>query len=138
MTLSRVTIKGYSKLFYCQPPLVKNLILLVHLVGMIKPCHTRQVIKCKLVLGFMLSSVFFIFNLTNVETGEKIVGKDALEITIELAQEAAHYSTMFLKPPMNLAYEKTLMPFALLSKKRYVGILYEEDLNKGKLKYMGL
>ncbi len=83
-------------------------------------------------------SVFFIFNLTNVETGEKIVGKDALEITIELAQEAAHYSTMFLKPPMNLAYEKTLMPFALLSKKRYVGILYEEDPNKGKLKYMGL
>jgi DNA polymerase elongation subunit (family B) len=83
-------------------------------------------------------SVFFIFNLTNTETGEKITGKDALEITIELAQEAAHYATMFLKPPMNLAYEKTLMPFALLSKKRYVGILYEEDPNKGKLKYMGL
>ena len=83
-------------------------------------------------------SVFFIFNLTNKDTGEKIIGKDALEITIELAQEAAHYSSMFLKPPMNLAYEKTLMPFALLSKKRYVGILYEEDPNKGKLKYMGL
>jgi DNA polymerase elongation subunit (family B) len=83
-------------------------------------------------------SVFFIFNLTNKDTGEKIIGKDALEITIELAQEAAYYSTMFLKPPMNLAYEKTLMPFALLSKKRYVGILYEEDPNKGKLKYMGL
>ena len=83
-------------------------------------------------------SVFFIFNLTNKDTGEKIVGKDALEITIELAQEAAHYSSMFLKPPMNLAYEKTLMPFALLSKKRYVGILYEEDPDKGKLKYMGL
>ena len=83
-------------------------------------------------------SVFFIFNLTNKDTGEKIVGKDALEITIELAQEAAHYSSMFLKPPMNLAYEKTLMPFALLSKKRYVGILYEDDPDKGKLKYMGL
>jgi DNA polymerase elongation subunit (family B) len=83
-------------------------------------------------------SVFFIFNLTDKETGKKIIGKEALEITIELAQEAAHYSSMFLKPPMNLAYEKTLMPFALLSKKRYVGILYEEDPNKGKLKYMGL
>ena len=83
-------------------------------------------------------SVFFIFNLTNKDTGEKIIGKDALEITIELAQEAANYATMYLKPPMNLAYEKTLMPFALLSKKRYVGILYEEDPNKGKLKYMGL
>ena len=83
-------------------------------------------------------SVFFIFNLTDKETGAKIVGKDALEITIELAQEAAHYSSMFLKPPMNLAYEKTLMPFALLSKKRYVGILYEDDPDHGKLKYMGL
>lgn len=83
-------------------------------------------------------SVFFIFNLTNKDTGEKIIGKPALEITIELAQEAAYYATMYLKPPMNLAYEKTLMPFALLSKKRYVGILYEEDANKGKLKYMGL
>jgi DNA polymerase elongation subunit (family B) len=83
-------------------------------------------------------SVFFIFNLTNKDTGEKIIGKDALEITIELAQEAADYATKYLKPPMNLAYEKTLMPFALLSKKRYVGILYEEDPNKGKLKYMGL
>lgn len=83
-------------------------------------------------------SVFFVFNLTNCETGEKIVGKDALEITIELAQEAAGYASQFLKPPMNLAYEKTLMPFALISKKRYVGMLYEEDPNKCKLKYMGL
>ena len=83
-------------------------------------------------------SVFFIFNLTDCNTGEKIVGKDALEITIELAQEAAGYASQFLKPPMNLAYEKTLMPFALISKKRYVGMLYEEDPNKCKLKYMGL
>ena len=39
---------------------------------------------------------------------------------------------------MYLEYEKTLMPFILLSKKRYVGMLYEEDPNKGSLKYMGL
>ena len=30
------------------------------------------------------------------------------------------------------------MPFILLSKKRYVGMLYEDVPNKGKLKYMGL
>ena len=30
------------------------------------------------------------------------------------------------------------MPFVLLSKKRYVGMLYEDDPNKGSLKYMGL
>ena len=39
---------------------------------------------------------------------------------------------------MELSYEKTLMPFILLSKKRYVGMLYETNPNKGKLKFMGL
>ena len=71
-------------------------------------------------------------------TGEKIRGKKALEITIEMAQDAAHLCTKYLKSPMELSYEKTLMPFILLSKKRYVGMLYETDANKGKLKYMGL
>jgi len=71
-------------------------------------------------------------------TGEKIRGKKALEVTIEIAQDAAHLCTKWLKPPMELAYEKTLMPFILLSKKRYVGMLYETDPNKCKMKYMGL
>ena len=83
-------------------------------------------------------SVFFTFNLENPETGEKISGKPALEMTIEIAQDAAQLCTKWLKPPMELSYEKTLMPFILLSKKRYVGMLYEENPNKGKLKYMGL
>jgi DNA polymerase elongation subunit (family B) len=83
-------------------------------------------------------SVFFTFNLENPVTGEKIRGKPALEMTIEIAQDAAKLCTQWLKPPMELSYEKTLMPFVLLSKKRYVGMLYEEDPNKGKLKYMGL
>lgn len=83
-------------------------------------------------------SVFFTFNLEHPETGEKIRGKPALETTIEIAQDAANLCTKYLKPPMGLEYEKTLMPFILLSKKRYVGMLYEDDPNKGYLKYMGL
>jgi len=83
-------------------------------------------------------SVFFTFNLEDPITGEKITGKKALDITIEIAQDAAKLCTQWLKPPMELSYEKTLMPFILLSKKRYVGILYETDPNKGKMKYMGL
>jgi DNA polymerase elongation subunit (family B) len=83
-------------------------------------------------------SVFFTFNLEDPKTGKKITGKDALEITIEIAQDAAHLCTKWLKPPMELSYEKTLMPFILLSKKRYVGMLYETDANKGKMKFMGL
>jgi DNA polymerase elongation subunit (family B) len=83
-------------------------------------------------------SVFFTFNLEDPKTGEKIRGKKALEVTIEIAQDAAHLCTQWLKPPMELTYEKTLMPFILLSKKRYVGMLYETDPNKCKMKYMGL
>ena len=83
-------------------------------------------------------SVFFTFNLENSETGEKIRGKPALEMTIEIAQDAAQLCTHYLKSPMELSYEKTMMPFILLSKKRYVGMLYETDPNKGKMKFMGL
>ena len=83
-------------------------------------------------------SVFFTFNLEDPKTGEKVRGEKALEMTIEIAQDAAALCTRFLKPPMELSYEKTLMPFILLKKKRYVGMLYETDPRKGKLKYMGL
>jgi hypothetical protein len=82
-------------------------------------------------------SVFFTFNLQTLE-GKPIRGKEALEITIEIAQEAGHLASSFLKGPHDLEYEKTFMPFCLLSKKRYVGMLYETDPNKGKRKEMGI
>jgi DNA polymerase elongation subunit (family B) len=82
-------------------------------------------------------SVFFTFNLQTLE-GKPIRGKEALEITIELAQEAGHLASGFLKGPHDLEYEKTFMPFCLLSKKRYVGMLYETDPNKCKRKEMGI
>jgi DNA polymerase elongation subunit (family B) len=82
-------------------------------------------------------SVFFTFNL-QTPAGKPIRGKEALEITIELAQEAGHLASSFLKGPHDLEYEKTFMPFCLLSKKRYVGMLYETDPNKCKRKEMGI
>lgn len=82
-------------------------------------------------------SVFFTFNLKTLD-GEDIRGKKALEITIDLAQEAGELATMFLKKPHDLEYEKTFMPFCLLSKKRYVGMLYEKDPNKCKRNSMGI
>ena len=82
-------------------------------------------------------SVFFTFNFQDL-SGNPIRGKKALEMTIILAQEAGELATKFLKDPHDLEYEKTFMPFLLLSKKRYVGILYELDPNKGKRKEMGI
>jgi len=82
-------------------------------------------------------SVFFTFNLETTK-GQPIRGKKALEITIELAKEAGHLASSFLKKPHDLEYEKTFMPFCLLSKKRYVGMLYEDDPDKCKRKEMGI
>jgi DNA polymerase elongation subunit (family B) len=82
-------------------------------------------------------SVFFTFNLATSD-GTPIRGKDALEITIEFAKEVGHLATKFLKPPHAWVYEKTLMPFCLLSKKRYIGMLYEDKPEKPKRKSMGI
>ena len=82
-------------------------------------------------------SVFFTFNLATPE-GTPIRGKDAIEITIELAKQVGDYSSKFLKAPHGWVYEKTICPFALLRKKGYVGVYYEQNPNKGKLKSMGI
>jgi DNA polymerase elongation subunit (family B) len=102
-------------------------------------CETscgKVVTKAEYIYGDT-DSVFFTFNLQTPQ-GEPIRGKKALEITIELAQEAGHLASSFLKQPHDLEYEKTFMPFCLLSKKRYVGMLYETDPNKCKRKEMGI
>ena len=82
-------------------------------------------------------SVFFKFNLSDLNN-KPIIDKKALEITIELAKQAGELASKFLKNPHDLEYEKTFLPFCLLSKKRYVGMLYEEDPNKCKRKSMGI
>ena len=81
-------------------------------------------------------SVFFTFHFT--KDGKKLDARTALELTIDLAQEAGELATQFLKKPHDLEYEKTFMPFCLLSKKRYVGMLYETDINYCKRKSMGI
>ena len=105
-----------------------------------KICETQHHGKVKTQAEYIYGdtdSVFFTFNLQTPD-GKPIRGKEALEITIEIAQEAGHLASKFLKGPHDLEYEKTFMPFCLLSKKRYVGMLYETDPNKGKRKEMGI
>ena len=82
-------------------------------------------------------SCFFTFHLEEMD-GTKICGKRALEITIELAIEVGQLASKFLKSPHDLEYEKTFWPFLLLSKKRYVGLLYEHDVEKCQRKSMGI
>jgi DNA polymerase elongation subunit (family B) len=105
-----------------------------------KICETKHYGKVKTRAEYIYGdtdSVFYTFNLEDLD-GTPIRGKKALEITIELGQEIGEISARFLKSPHDFEYEKTFMPFCLLSKKRYVGMLYETDPNKGKRKEMGI
>ncbi len=99
-------------------------------------CHGEIQTNAEYVYGDT-DSVFFKFNVKDMN-GIPIKGKKALEITIELAKQAGEMASMFLKKPHDLVYEKTFLPFCLLSKKRYVGMLYENDPNKCKRKSMGI
>ena len=103
-------------------------------------CDTKKYGKVKTKAEYIYGdtdSVFYTFNLEDLN-GNLIRGKEALEITIELAQQVGDISAKFLKGPHDFEYEKTFMPFCLLSKKRYVGMLYETDINKCKRKEMGI
>ena len=80
-------------------------------------------------------SVFFRLNITDVETGEEL---NSLLADIELSQVVCEMVSRFLPTPEDFEYEKVFFPLCLLSKKRYVGILFEFDPNKGKRKEMGV
>jgi len=82
-------------------------------------------------------SIFIKFRLVN-EKGEKLQGMEALQASINTGIEAEHLIQKYLKPPHVLEYEKTFYPFILFTKKRYVGNLYETDINEYVQKSMGI
>jgi DNA polymerase elongation subunit (family B) len=104
-----------------------------------KICDTKYgKIRCKAAVVYGDTDSAFVTFSPHKLDGTKIVGKEALDITIQLAIECGELASKFLKPPHDLEYEKTFDPFLLLSKKRYVGMLYETDINKCKRKSMGI
>lgn len=65
-------------------------------------------------------------------------GNDAIMPSIIEATKASNEFKKLIKPPHDLEYEKTFWPFILLSKKRYVGNVYEHDDKNFKQKSMGI
>lgn len=81
-------------------------------------------------------SIFVNFRLNELHG---LTGKEALQKSIDLSIQASkEFKDECLKAPHDLEYEKTFYPFIILSKKRYVGNLYEHDVNKFKQKSMGI
>ena len=83
-------------------------------------------------------SIFVEFQCLDGE-GNILSGRDARKKSIDLAiYTEKEIQRTILRPPQNLEYEKTFDPFILLSKKRYVGNLYEMNPDKYKRKSMGI
>ena len=83
-------------------------------------------------------SIFCKFKIRD-ENGNEIKGKEALPYAIKIGQEVEGKIKKHLPYPQKLNYEKSLYPFILFTKKRYVGNLYETDANaKPKQKSMGI
>ncbi len=83
-------------------------------------------------------SVFFNPKITDLKTGEIQKDQKALETAIQLGIWASETICKLLPDPQKQAYEKVLYPFAILTKKRYIGNLYEEDPHHYKQKSMGI
>ncbi len=82
-------------------------------------------------------SIFINFHIKDSEQNEK-TDKDALIKTIILCKRAAQLINSQVPKPQRIVYEKTLHPFILVAKKKYVGLLYGDDPVKCYLKSMGI
>ncbi len=83
-------------------------------------------------------SVFIKAFIKNKKTGEAIDDKEALRISIFIGGWASILISTSLPPPQKQEYEKVYSPFIIVSKKRYVGNLYEKDPDKYYQKSMGI
>ena len=83
-------------------------------------------------------SIFINFHLKDADGNER-TDKSALAETIGLCKHAAKLICDAVPKPQRIIYEKTMHPFILVAKKKYVGLLFEEDPDViVELKAMGI
>jgi DNA polymerase elongation subunit (family B) len=82
-------------------------------------------------------SIFCKFPLKDSQ-GNVVQGKQALQYAIDIGKHVEKNIVSIMPSPQKLNYEKSLYPFIIFSKKKYVGNLYENDVNKFKQKSMGI
>jgi DNA polymerase delta subunit 1 len=61
-----------------------------------------------------------------------------LQTSMDMARKAAEIITASGRKAHKIEYEKTFYPFVLFCRKRYVGMMYEDDTTKCKRKSMGI
>ena len=62
----------------------------------------------------------------------------SLQETIDLAKVVGQRITSLCRSAHKIDYEKTFFPFLLFCRKRYAGLMYEDDVKKCKRKFMGI
>lgn len=82
-------------------------------------------------------SLFVNFNPVGAD-GKRLEGKEAIEATMHLTEEAGKFVTRVLKAPHDFEYDKVFYPFIIFSKKRYVGNKYEESADSYYQNSMGI
>jgi DNA polymerase elongation subunit (family B) len=96
----------------------------------------------KITENFIKSIKFYIptkvYKIDIYEGGLSITDKRTLEYSIEMGKISSELVKKYLPFPHDLEYEKTFWPFAIITKKKYVGNKYEFDVNKYKLDFMGI
>ena len=83
-------------------------------------------------------SLFVDFKVTDPVTGAPLEGEEAIRTTMHLTEEAGKLVTTCLKAPHDFEYDKTLSPFIIFSKKRYVGNLYGDSPTEYYQNSMGI
>lgn len=94
-------------------------------------------IKPKVIYGDT-DSVFIRFGMYDPKTGKDQTDHNALAKAIKLGVLCGLVINKFMPYPHDLEYEKTFWPFTILTKKRYVGNLYEFNPDKYEQKSMGI
>lgn len=82
-------------------------------------------------------SVFIDFNIRGPD-GKRLTGQEALDASQAAGYQACKYINAEIASPQNIEREKTMYPLILISKKKYVGVLYEDVAEKGKVTAMGM
>ncbi len=73
-------------------------------------------------------SIFLRFRPRDPATGERLRGKEALQVAKDLTVESGKLVSSCLKPPHDFEFDKIFKSFILLSKKRYVGDMSEDGV----------
>jgi DNA polymerase elongation subunit (family B) len=111
------------------------------------PIRKMEVAACTTAAG--RDRIYFAKKIVEEEFGGDVIYGDTDSIfikfktqdlaeSISLGQKSAARITELCRKPYKIEYEKTMFPFILFCRKRYVGLLYETDITKCYRKTMGV